>query len=140
MEVLLETQVFVSGEQQVESGLFRNLQQLAVGQRVPSLGPGFLDGVRAQRTSNPAIDFGLMGRAVIKQDEHSGADGSFEAAGGEVEDSVDLLAGYVELLDDFFDGQAIFEILEDRCDREASAAENPCAAYFAGNAFHRWAS
>ena len=129
-----ETQVFVSGEEHVESNFFRNLQQLTVGQRVPSLGLGFLDRVRLQRKSNPS------GRAVIKQDEHLGAGGSFQAARSEIEHGVDLLAGYVELLHDFFDGQTVFEILEDSCDGQASAAENPGAAHFAGDAFHSRAS
>ena len=90
LQLLLKTQVFVSGEEHVESGFFRNLQELTVGQRVPSLGLGFLDGVPLQRTSNSS------GRAVIKQDEHLGADGSFQAARSEIEHGVDLLAGYVE--------------------------------------------
>ena len=74
------------------------------------------------------------------RNEHLGADGSFQAARSEIEHGVDLLAGYVELLHDFFDGQTVFEILEDSCDGQASAAENPGAAHFAGDAFHSRAS
>lgn len=41
-----------------------------------------------------------------------------------------LLKGYArEQLSELADGHAVFEVLEERCDRHARASENPGSAY-----------
>jgi len=62
-----------------------------------------------------------------------------EAFCREVQDRVDLFAGDGELLHHFFHGQARFQILEDSGYRHAGVLKHPGAAYFAGDALHRWA-
>jgi hypothetical protein len=59
-------------------------------------------------------------------------------AGGEIEHSLHLLTGEaVEHLDNFVDGEAVFQVFEYSGYRYARSAEHPCAADFAGNAFNR---
>jgi hypothetical protein len=57
--------------------------------------------------------------------------------GGEVEDGAYLFAREsVEHLHDLVNGEAVFQILEDRGDRYARSAKNPCATDFSGYAFY----
>jgi hypothetical protein len=65
----------------------------------------------------------------------SAGERGFEASSRELEDRSNLFARNIELFDDFVNGQAIFEVLEDGCYGHACAAENPRATQFAGDAF-----
>jgi hypothetical protein len=60
---------------------------------------------------------------------------SVEAAGGKLKYLVDLFARDVELLDDFVDRGAGFEVFEYGGDGHARVAKYPCTAQAAGNAF-----
>lgn len=106
----------------VSSATFSNSPLVSVSQPCALL----LDRMRMERTTNPSW------RAMVKEDEHLSADRRFQAARGKFEHGIDLLAGYVKLLHNLFDGEAIFQILEDGCDGQARAAKDPGAAYFSG--------
>jgi hypothetical protein len=56
--------------------------------------------------------------------------------GSEFEDGYHLIAGEsIEHLDDFVNREPVFQVLENGRDGNASAAEDPGAAKFAGDAF-----
>src|SRR5260370_13369897 len=60
---------------------------------------------------------------------------SVEAAGGKLKYLIDLFARDVELLSDFVDRGAGFEVFEYGGDGHARVAKHPCTAQAAGNAF-----
>jgi len=60
---------------------------------------------------------------------------SVKAAGGKLKYLVDLFARDVELLDDFVDRGAGFEVFEYGGDGHARVAKYPCTAQAAENAF-----
>lgn len=61
-----------------------------------------------------------------------------QAVGCELQNALDLLwSQAVEHLDDFSNGQTIFEVLEDRRNGDTRSSEDPCAADLARDALHR---
>src|SRR3977135_2852780 len=101
---------------------------------MPTSLPRFNDRMSVKRPDEPSRN------VVIEKNKHgdqrqSGANG-IEAARGEVDYGLYLLARNVVLFDDFVDAHAIFQVFENQLDGHASVPENPCAAEFAGNALN----
>jgi hypothetical protein len=58
--------------------------------------------------------------------------------GGEIEDCLHLFTSEaVKHLDNFVDGEAVFQVFEDSGHWYTRSSEHPCATDFAGHAFNR---
>src|ERR1700739_4871833 len=82
------------------------------------------------------MPFGVTWSKRMSIEGLAGQRGSVEAAGGKLKHLVDLFARNVELLDDFVDRGAGFEVFEDSGDRHARVAKHPCTAQAIRNTFH----
>jgi hypothetical protein len=132
-KILLIAHILVSREQEIEAGLFRCDQQIAIAKHIPALLSRCADCVALKVWTDR--DW----RCLIEENEHLGCvcGGSIETAHGEFDDCFDLLAvESVEPFHDVVDIGACFDVLEDRGDRHTGALEDPRAAKFAGDALY----
>jgi hypothetical protein len=77
---------------------------------------------------------------VIKENAHPWREWEGQWPGvarREFENSVDLLAGHMELIDDFLDARTRFEVFENRSHGHPGVAKNPGSATPVRHAFHR---
>jgi hypothetical protein len=131
-EVLLVTHVFIGGDKDIETGCFSRVEQVTIAESIPTAIFGFRDRVT---DSARAMPFGVTWSKRMSIEGLAGQRGSVEAAGGKLKHLADLFARNVELLDDFVDRCAGFEVFEDGGDGHARVAKHPCTAQTTGNTF-----
>jgi len=129
-EILLIAHVLISCQQQIESGLLRCCEQIAVSEFAPAL---LRRGAKAMALE---IRTDRHRRCLIEKDPHplrSVHGVFFETAGGELDYRFDLFA--VEAIEPFHNVVDIgsgFQVFKDGGYGHSRTFQNPGAAYFAG--------
>ena len=131
-QVLLVAHVFIGGDKDIETSRLGRGEQVTIAESIPTAIFGFRDRVTDKRACDA---FGVTWSKRMSIQGGAGRRWSVEAAGGKLKYLVDLFVRDVELLDDFVDRGAGFEIFEYGGDGHARVAKHPCTAQAAGNAF-----
>ncbi len=131
-QILLIANVFIGGQQQVESSLFRCVPRIAILERIPCL-----LGCRADRVAYE-VRTDWHRRCLIENNKHLRRVGGFsvKATGGEFYNRFHLLT--VEAVEPFHNVVNIgasLQIFKDGGNRHARAFQGPGAAYLARDAF-----
>ena len=131
VKVLLIPDILVGRKQHLKARCFSRTQQFPL----PIVSQPYASTtLTVWPESNRAIPRGqLLSKEKVSKGEHGVL---VEAAGGEFQHSLDLLAGDGKLFHHFIDRHAVFEIFENNGNRHASTPENPRPAHLAGYAFH----
>ena len=116
-----------------ETGRLGRGEQVTIAERIPTAIFGFRDRVTDKRACDVGVTW--LKRMSIEGGAGRRWSWSVEAAGGKLKYLVDLFARDVELLDDFVDRGAGFEVFEYGGDGHARIVKHPRTAQATGNAF-----
>src|SRR5947207_3466443 len=135
-QVLLILDILVCREQYLEAGRLRGIQQITVRDLVQ---PRSRASTTVCPTSAGAMPLGVpwsKRTSIVGRGRRDLNRWRIQAASCKFEHSPDLFRRHMELLNDFLDAGARFEILEDRRHGHPCSLKNPCAAAPARHAFH----
>src|SRR6266513_1272008 len=135
-QVLLILDILVCREQYLEAGRLRGIQQITVRDLVQ---PRSRASTTVCPTSAGAMPLGVpwsKRTSIVGRGRRDLNRWRIQAASCKFEHSPDLFRRHMELLNDFLDAGARFEILEDRRHGHPCTSKNPCTAAPARHAFH----
>jgi hypothetical protein len=130
-KILLMTDILVRCQQNFKPSRFSSVEQVAILYFVPSQRSALFDNVTAEGSDDSARG------GVVQQDKHlRSTDWRIGTAGRKFEYGLDLFARDRELLHEFLNGHAVFQIFEHDGNGHARSLENPRVARLSGNGFY----